>query len=221
MITLKKSVVVFDVDGTLISSFGLIEKCMMETLAHYPSRVEKQSDIARFYGPDERGMFRDMLLDPSSADKAFEEYLIRYEEHDEELIPKLIPGVGELLRELDTRRTLRLGCVTGRSKESLEITGKRLNFLRFFEDVETGSSKGVDKAEAMERLMRKFGVGKAEVLYVGDTASDVKAMNACGVDIASVWYDHPENRKELLSLNPKRSVGSVEELRNLLFKLIR
>lgn len=32
MITLKKSVVVFDVDGTLISSSKLIEDSVMETL---------------------------------------------------------------------------------------------------------------------------------------------------------------------------------------------
>lgn len=221
MITLKKSVVVFDVDGTLISSFGLIEEAVMETLKNYKSKVVKKEDISKFYGPDELGMFKNMLLNPTLADNAFKEYLVHYEENDSTYIPKLIPGIGELLRELTTRRTLRLGCVTGRSRESLDITGKRLNFLRFFEDIETGSSKGVNKADSIKTLMKKFGVDKTEVIYVGDTASDIKAMKSAGVDIISVWYAHPENKDELLALNPKRSVGSVEELHDLLFKLIR
>ena len=182
MITLKKSVVVFDVDGTLISSTKLIEDSMMETLKNYDSKIKTREDIKKFYGPDEVGMFRGLLKNPTLADNAFKEYLQHYEENDLTYIPKLIPGIGELLRELDTRRTLRLGCVTGRTKESLDITGKRLNFLRFFEDIEVGSPKGV---------------------------------------IISVYYDHPENKDELMELNPNRTVGSVEDLRNLLFKLIR
>ena len=195
MITLKKSVVVFDVDGTLISSSKLIEDSVMETLKNYDSKIKTREDIKKFYGPDEVGMFRGLLKNPTLADNAFKEYLQHYEENDLTYIPKLIPGIGELLRELDTRRTLRLGCVTGRTKESLDITGNRLNFLRFFD--------------------------RAEVIYVGDSASDIKAMKAAGVDIISVYYDHPENKDELMELNPNRTVGSVEDLRNLLFKLIR
>lgn len=221
MITLKKSVVVFDVDGTLIDSFDLIDDTVMETLKNYKSKVRTKEDIVQFYGPNELGMFKNMLLDPNLADNAFKEYLGHYQENDSSYVPKLIPGIGDLLRELDTRRTLRLGCVTGRSKESLEITGRRLNFLRFFEDVEAGSSKGVNKVESMKALMRKFGVDKSEVLYVGDTESDIKVMRSIGVDIISVWYAHPKNKDDLLKMNPKLSVGDVESLRDLLFKLIR
>ena len=68
-------------------------------------------------------MFRGLLKNPTLADNAFKEYLQHYEENDLTYIPKLIPGIGELLRELDTRRTLRLGCVTGRTKESLDKAG--------------------------------------------------------------------------------------------------
>ena len=93
--------------------------------------------------------------------------------------------------------------------------------MRFFVDIEVGSPKGVNKAETIKVLMRKFGVDRAEVIYVGDSASDIKAMKAAGVDIISVYYDHPENKDELMELNPNRTVGSVEDWRNLLFKLIR
>ena len=158
MITLKKSVVVFDVDGTLISSAKLVEDSLMETLKNYDSKIKTREDIKKFYGPDEVGMLRGLLKNPTLADNAFKEYLQHYEENDLTYIPKLIPGIGELLRELDTRRTLRLGCVTGRTKESLDITGKRLNFLRFFEDIEVESPKGVNKAETIKVLMRKFGL---------------------------------------------------------------
>lgn len=221
MITLKKSVVVFDVDGTMISSSGLIEYAMMETLKDYPNKVRKNTPISSFYGPDEVGMLRNILMDPSLADNAFKKYLAFYEENDSFYIKKMIPGISDLLRELDTRRTLRLGIVTGRTRESLEITAKRLNFLRFFEDVEVGSPRGVNKGDSMRALMKKFGVDKTEVIYIGDDINDIKAMRAIGVDIISVWYDHPEKEKELIDLNPKFSVGTVEDLRNLLLKLVR
>lgn len=221
MITLKKSVVVFDVDGTLISSFNLIEDCIMETLKDFPSKVSTKEDIRKFYGPDELGMFRNMLNDPTLADNAYKKFLGYYQEKDLEYIPKMIPGLGELLRELTTRRTLRLGCVTGRSKQTLDITGNRLNFLRFFEDVEVGSPKGIVKSEAMKALMKKFGVDRTEVIYVGDSVNDVKSMNGIGVDIISVCYDRLQNKDRLEELNPKRTVDNVEDLRNLLIKFVR
>lgn len=221
MITLKKSVVVFDVDGTLISSFGLIEDCIMETLKDFQSKVTCREDIRKFYGPDELGMFRNMLNDPTLADRAFKKYLSYYNEHDLEYIPKMIPGIGELLRELTTRRTLRLGCVTGRSRETLDITGNRLNFLRFFEDVQVGSPKGIVKGDAMKALMKNFGVDRTEVIYVGDSENDVKSMMGIGVDIISVCYERPEKKERLEQLNPKRTVDSVDDLRNLLIKLVR
>lgn len=221
MITLKKSVVVFDVDGTLISSFNLIEDCIMETLKDFPSKVSTKEDIKKFYGPDELGMFRNMLNNPTLADNAFKKFLGYYQEKDLEYIPKMIPGLGELLRELTTRRTLRLGCVTGRSKQTLDITGNRLNFLRFFEDIEVGSPKGIVKGEAMKTLMKKFGVDRTEVIYVGDSVNDVKSMNGIGVDIISVCYDKPQNKERLEEMNPKRTVDNVEDLRNLLIKFVR
>ena len=48
MITLKKSVVVFDVDGTLISSSKLIEDSIMETLKNYDSKIKTREDIKQF-----------------------------------------------------------------------------------------------------------------------------------------------------------------------------
>lgn len=221
MISLKKSVVVFDVDGTMLSSFPLLVHCIADVLRKYPNKITKPEDIASYYGPDEKGMFRKLLNDPGLADRAFADYLKEYAALHQQFIPRPIDGIGELLRELRNRRTLRLGIVTGRSQESLDISLNALNLGRFFENIQTGSAKGVNKPESMRKLIAAFGVSRSEVIYVGDTAGDVRSMRAVGVPLVSVWYDHPENKDELLELNPGMAVGSVAELRELLLKYIR
>lgn len=221
MISLKRSVVVFDMDGTLVSSFPLIIRSITEVLKKYPNEISPSNLIQDFYGPDEEGMFRKMLKDPGLAGKAFKEYLSCYSRWHHDMLPHAIDGIPELLRELRDRRTLRLGLVTGRSKESLDITLDALGLRRFFEDIESGSARGPVKQESMRRLMTNLGVEHTEVIYIGDALSDVNEMRGLRIPTVSVWYDHPETKDLLLKANPGMAVGSVEELRDLLLKKIR
>lgn len=224
MISIKRSVVVFDCDGTLISSFPLLVRCLKDTLHKYGNdELKTNEDFRPFYGPDERGMLRHILKDNGKGDKAFQDYLKEYEELHSEYVKKPIPGMGELLRFLRDRRTLRLGLVTGRSKETCDYTLEALNLARFFDDVETGSPKGVNKPDSMKKLMKKIGVDKSEVIYVGDSLDDVKSMRSINIPLISVWYDNPSPKHvaDLEKVNPGMTAGSPEELKALLLKYIR
>lgn len=222
MIKIKKSVVVFDFDGTLVKSFPLIVKCFLDTLPKFNcEKVKTEADLEKYYGPDEFGMFQKILGDSGKATKAFSMYLEEYASLHHDLLAKPFPGILDLLKELRTRRTLRLALVTGRSKESLQISLEALNLERFFEDIQWGSPKGVVKADNMKKVFKNLGVDRNECLYIGDSISDVKSMQSIGVSILSVYYNDPKLKDQLEKLNPGMCAGSVEELRDLLLKNIR
>lgn len=222
MINIKKSVVVFDFDGTLADSFPLICTCFLNILPKYGiADITKPEDLGKYYGPSELGMLKNIFNDYGKAEKAFKDYLKEYERLHKEYLPSLYPGMLDLLKELRTRRTLRLALVTGRAKESLEISMNMLGLNHIFEDVESGSPKGVVKPELMKNLFKNLGVDRNECIYIGDSTNDVKSMNSVGVSIISVYYNNPKSKEKLEAMNPNMCVGSVNELRDLLLKNIR
>lgn len=222
MINIKKSVVVFDFDGTLADSFPLICTCFLKILPKYGvTNIKKPEDLGKFYGPSELGMLKNILNDYGKAEKAFKDYLVEYEKLHKEYLPSLYPGMLDLLKELRTRRTLRLALVTGRAKESLEISMNILGLNYIFEDIETGSPKGVVKPELMRDLFKNLGVDKNECIYIGDSTNDIKSMNSIGVSIISAYYNNPNSKEKLEAMNPNMCVGNVDDLRKLLLKNIR
>lgn len=222
MLSMKKSVVVFDCDRTLVSSMPLLARCISDVCQKFGrDDIKGFEDLKPYFGPDERGMLRNILKDSGKGDKAFKMYMEEYKELHRELLPHPIEGIPELLRSLRDRRTLRLGLVTGRSQESTDYTLEVFNFARFFESIQTGSPKGINKPDSMRKLMTELGVNRNEVLYVGDSPADVKSMRSINVSIISVWYDRAEDREELEKINPGMCAGSVEELKALLLKNIR
>lgn len=222
MLAMKKSVVVFDCDGTLMSSMPLILRCISDAATKCGREdIKTLDDLRPYFGPDERGMLRNILKDAGKGDKAFSYYMEEYKMLHRELLPHPIDGIPELLRSLRDRRTLRLGLVTGRSKESTDYTLEVFNFARFFESIQTGSPKGINKPESMRKLMAELDVNHNEVIYVGDSPADIKSMQTVGVAIVSVCYDRLEDKAKLEKMNPGRVASSVEELKTLLLKNIR
>lgn len=221
MLKVKKSVVVFDVDGTMFDSDRLIQASVARAIQSEGVKVDDPFSLEIHLGCDERGIIRHYVGDAGKADRAFGVYLQAYEELHQELMPHPIEGIPELLRSLRDRRTLRMGVITGRTKESLDISFDIFNLTRFFESIHTGSPKGVVKSQNMALLFDDLGVNRNECIYVGDSLHDVSAMRRAGVSIISVCYLHPEKREKLEEVNPGMVASSVEELEDILLRNIR
>ena len=222
MLKIKKSVVIFDVDGTMVDSTDLMVASFGAALAAEGVKgFDSESDLLPYYGPDEKGVLRKILHDAGRGDRAFKTFLKTYEDRHHDLMPHPIDGIPELLRRLRDRRILRLAGVTGRSQETLDYTFETFNLARFFESIQTGSPKGVNKPDSMRRVFDELGVNHNECVYVGDTVADVNSMRQVGVMTISVCYAHPENRADLERVNPGLVASSVPELEKLLIANVR
>lgn len=82
---------------------------------------------------------------------------------------------------------LRTGVITGRESAALRRRCKEM-------DIEFVYEKQAQKIPAYEEILKKAGVGEAEVAYVGDDLPDIKVMRRVGFAVA-VGNAAPEVKK--------------------------
>jgi HAD superfamily hydrolase (TIGR01509 family) len=181
---LPKSIkaIIFDIDGVLIDSNDLwYELCkgLYRKIGggYLPKRV---------FLPNAGDIYS--LLRLSRSNLSMAEYnRIRYAHFDRNyfrhfrLIRKM-PGTGALLRALSSRG-FELAAATNTPKKYSEETLRRMGLLGYFSAVAYADEVRHFKPnpDMLLLAMRRLGVGKGEVVYVGDTRTDREAAKRAGI----------------------------------------
>ena len=209
-------VILFDLDGTLTDPKEGITKCVqygMRALGYDEPDLDR---LEVFIGPPLHEMFMEYCsFTPSQADRAVEKYRERFRDRGM-FENRLYGGIPELLSAL-RERGLRLGVATSKPWVFAEPILSHFGIREYFEIV-TGSElsgERVKKSDVIEEAVRRFGVGKDQVLMVGDRKHDIFGAREAGVKSLGVLYGYG-SREELLSAGAARLAGSVEELSRML-----
>lgn len=163
----KKKAVVFDFDGTLSNSFPLVAGKITEAIAMFRKEELTEEENNSIYGPTEEGIILKLIKDKGEAKECFLRYLDLYNEYHEELLPGFIPGIRELLEELN-KRNIPVFLLTGRSKESTMITLTKFNAFKYFKAIYTGGLYGEVKEELLNELASIHHYNKEDLVYIGD-----------------------------------------------------
>lgn len=205
----KKSVVAFDFDGTLTSSIDMEDRSMAYGCESVGIHGMNREILHCHYGPTEYGILKE-LVPPGDLKNAWEAFLSYYRKASKDLLP--YEGIKELLKTLSEKKCLLL-LVTGRSKETLDISLPDLGLDSYFAKCYVGSESGTNKEQSMEKIFHDYGIGKDDILYIGDTLDDIRMMKAIDVDILSVSYSHDlKYQEELIKANPGNVCTTVSEL---------
>jgi pyrophosphatase PpaX len=208
-------VVLFDLDGTLIDSGGIILASMRHaTRAVLNREIEDEILMATVGGA---GLVEQMrLLDPQRVDE-----LVRvYREHNEPLHDTLeaCAGILDVLPRLrqDGRR---LGIVTAKRRETVGLAFATLPELEPLFDVVVGSEdteRHKPDPDPLLFALDRLGGEPAEAAYVGDSPFDLRAARAAGMHAVGVTWGgiHPAER--LRAEEPDALVSSAEELLDVL-----
>ena len=136
------------------------------------------------FGPSEDGMMQRVF--PTGWEPALEIYLDEYE-RTLPRCPAVVPEIASAL-ELLRQRQIPMGLVTGKSRATAEQSLRHFRLERVFDAVETGSPTGVVKADAIRRVLARWGVEPADVIYVGDASADMLAAREAGVmAVGAAW----------------------------------
>ena len=215
----KKKAVVFDFDGTLSNSFPLVAGKITEAIAMFRKEELTEEENNSIYGPTEEGIILKLIKDKGEAKECFLRYLDLYNEYHEELLPDFIPGIRELLEELN-KRNIPVFLLTGRSKESTMITLTKFNAFKYFKAIYTGGLYGEVKEELLNELASIHHYNKEDLVYIGDSLHDVPQCRRANVDIISVSYANTDSYQKLEEINKGNVAKTVEELKAKLFQIL-
>ena len=206
-----KKVIIFDFDGTILNTEPFIGRLIYETYLKFTGKKLTLEDILRNYGPSEDGMLINLNDGSYDNNEAFKYYLKMYKKMHEEFfthIDKDLKNIFEYLKSnnIDTY------IITGRSKESLDISLDILDIRKYFKGYYTGSKKGINKPTSIRNLMNDHNYNNKELLYIGDTVNDINSMKEVDVKIISIALYNLKNYDKLNELNPGNVVKDYKEL---------
>lgn len=202
--------IIFDMDGTLGDTMPIVVHALQETLRHYAGREYAEAEIYTMFGPTEEGVIQPRVPE-ASYPAAVQMYLDQYAAlHQSTREP--FPDVISLLERLQARGIHR-GVVTGKGKNSAEISMRAMGLAPFIEVLVSGSSTGAEKPVAIRQVLAEWGISPAEAAYVGDMPYDMRAAVEAGVlPLGAGWAKSATVR----SGNGARVFASVRELMEFL-----
>ena len=207
-------VVLFDLDGTVIDSGGIILASMRHAAREVLGvEVPDEQLMAAVGGPGLEAQMQ--ALSPDRAD----ELVTVYRAHNEPLHDELVccAGMDEVLVQLKDEGR-RLGIVTAKRRQTVELAFARIPIEHLFETVVGGDETKKHKPDPEPLLLAldRLGAAPGEAAYVGDAPFDVKAAKAAGLYSVGVSWGGIHRRERLEAEEPDALVDTTEELLGVL-----
>jgi pyrophosphatase PpaX len=211
---MRFSTVLFDLDGTLIDSGGMILASMRHATRTVLGREVPDAELVARVGSTH---LREQMLgfDPERADD-----LVRaYRAHNEPLHAQLqpCPGMLDALEHL-RREGRRLGVVTAKRHATVRLAFDVCPIEDFFDTVVAADDTERHKPAPDPVLLAvdRLGAQPSDAAYVGDAPFDVESAKAAGVYAIAVGWGgiHPHDR--VVAAAPDAFVQSAKELLDVL-----
>ncbi|HEX9391566.1 MAG TPA: HAD-IA family hydrolase [Usitatibacteraceae bacterium] len=184
--------IVFDWDGTIIDSTGLIADCIQHAARDLQLRVPTVAEAKYIIGLGLLQSTGTLFPELSPADRA--RFAVRFREH---YVPRdheapLYPGIVELLESLAAPERF-LAVATGKPRAGLERafahTGLKAHF-HYSRCADEGFAK--PHPDMLLKLMDFTGASPQRTLMIGDTSHDLQLAQNAGVAAVAVTYGaHP------------------------------
>jgi phosphoglycolate phosphatase len=184
------SLIVFDLDGTLIDSRLDLANSTNEMLATYGVRPLPVDDVVAMVGEGAKVLV-ERALAAARITPPVEEALARFRAtYDRRLLESTRPydGVDDLLAMASTRATLAV--LTNKPLAPAERLLDAFGWTPHFRWVVGGDSPFPRKPDpsALQYLIQQAGVAPASTLFVGDSRIDVETARHAGVHLCLVTY---------------------------------
>ena len=178
--------VVFDLDGTLVDTMPFVLEGLATAVTPYRSRPSAEEVMSCLGGPSDVCVRR-LLGGPRHLPAALSVYLGFLREHDHAVQP--FRGAGALLKFLQSR-AVRIGLWTGRERGSTSERLRALSWENVFDPVVCGDDLDSHKPdpEGLLKIVRRWKLAPADVVFVGDSEQDLAGGRAAGVPTVAI--DH-------------------------------
>jgi phosphoglycolate phosphatase len=180
--------IVFDWDGTLFDSTGLIVQCIQSACRDIGIDVPSDERAAYVIGLGLHDALQHAApgLPPERYPELGRRYRHHYFARQHELV--LFPGTLEMLAELKARNHW-LAVATGKSRAGLDEALAHSSLHAVFDATRTADETASKPHPMMlEQLMREFGAEPERTLMIGDTTHDLQLAANAGTASLGVTY---------------------------------
>lgn len=214
-----KSLVVFDLDGTLVDSIADLGNAVNFALKEYNLPLHPMSAYYGFVGNGMEDLVRRSMGDKGNDDELYFKVRKVFDEHynahcNDNTVP--YEGIAELLKTLSDKN-IKTAVVTNKAQQYVGGILKKCfpdhSFAVFY-----GQRQGVMRKphpQALELLLKELRVKKEDCLYIGDSEVDVKTALNAGVDLVAVTWGYRSKEviinagAEVLADTPKEILNYV------------
>ncbi|OLD03662.1 MAG: hypothetical protein AUJ07_05775 [Crenarchaeota archaeon 13_1_40CM_3_53_5] len=209
--------IIFDLDGTLLSTLPLIIHCFNEVYSRYLDKTLSPEKIIASFGPTARDLIRiqGSNLSKDQLQRAVDDYYECYRENASSKV-LIFPGIPELLEKLH-RSGRRLAVVTGVERVLMEYTLTKFGLSGMFEAMVGGDDVRNSKPdpEGVKLALERMGLASGEFIFSGDSPADILAGKAAKVLTAAALWS-PEGKADPTEAGPDYKFRSVQELSTFL-----
>jgi pyrophosphatase PpaX len=203
-------VVLFDLDGTVVDSGGIILASMRHATREVLGRDFGDAELMQAVGGP--GLEAQMAV---FAPERVDELVRVYRDHNEPLHEELeaCAGMQDVLQRLHEEGR-RLGVVTAKRRSTVELAFARVPLAHLFETVVGGDETEKHKPDPEPLLLaaKRMNADPAETAYVGDSPFDIRAAKAAGMYAVAVTWGRIHDRERLEREQPDAIVERAEEL---------
>lgn len=206
--------IIFDLDGTLINAYAAINYSFNYVMRKLGLKPQKASLIRRLVGWGDRN-----LLKPAVPAKRLDYALKLYRKHHQHSLIKysyLYPQV-KLLLGTFKQKGYKLAVASNRPAKFSLILLKHLGINKFFDYVLCADKLkyGKPHPEILNKIIKRFTLGKFQALYVGDMAIDAQAGRRAKIKTIIVSGGSSSNL-EIKKEKPFKVISKIGRLRDLL-----
>ena len=209
------SLVVFDLDGTLVDTASDIAEAVNRTLLDWSLPRQEETVIRGWIGDGARALVASAFAHAGKAidlDKVMPGFMVHYADCLL-LYPTVYPGVVETLQALRERKVAVAIC-TNKPQRFVRPLLDALRLGEYFECIVGGDTLPERKPSAVPllHLVDRFGLQPSQCLMVGDSATDLLTAQAADVPMALVTYGY------LRGFDPHSAPGVavIDDMRELL-----
>jgi len=216
---MKYKAVIFDLDGTLLDTIEDIKITMNLALKRYNYPEFSVEEYKYFVGKGVDNLISEVIKTasiPSSAFRDLKEAYYEIYKNQATINTKLYDGISELIKELKANG-ISLNVLSNKPhSQTVEVI--RHYFGEGVFDLVYGKKEDFspkpDPASALD-LTKALGITPTEVLYVGDTETDIlTAKNAGFYSVGVLWGFRKED--ELVNADASKIVKHPLEILNLM-----
>jgi len=188
-------VVLFDFDGTVVDSGGIILASMRHATESVLARSYTEEELMANVG----GPGLEAQMEVFAPDRV-EELVRVYRAHNEPLHEELetFAGIENALRTLRAEGRL-LGLVTAKRRSTVDLAFARLPIAHFFDTVVGGDETELHKPDPAPLLLalQRLDATPDHSAYVGDSPYDMQAARAGGLRAIGVTWGRIHDRDAL------------------------